>query len=213
MAEQKTDGEVFADYTQMLDDLEAQKAEDYAEAGTLPPGVVTRNPDTTTPEANYVSRDNIVVSGASPAHIQAAVEALATDEARDKALDAADIAQSVSREDYDAAILAAAPTATDEQRQEAPADVTELDEDVSEPDEPRASGGAEVPEGTLEAVHAQEDDDEDGEPFDADHEAPPEPAGEGAQPEHQQESGPDAVASDGKSVGESDPGNPNATTR
>lgn len=159
MAETKTDGEIFAEYQEKLDELEAQKAADYAEAGTLPPGVVTRNPDSTTPEANYVSRDNIVVSGASPAHIQAAVEALATDESRDKALDAADVAQTVSREDYDAAILAAAPTATQEQREEAPQEVADLrSDDVSEPDEPRAPGGAQVDEGVLEAADDKSDD-------------------------------------------------------
>lgn len=206
MAEQKTDGELFADYQKTLDELEAQKAKDYAEAGTAPPGVVTRNPDSTTPEANYVSRDNIVVSGASPAHIQAAVEALATDESRDRALDAADVAQTVSREEYDAAILAAAPQATDAQRQDADSEVVDLRaDDAHAEDEPRASAGAQVPDATLEALDEDdEDDDVDGDPF---------PAPSGAQPEHQQESGPDAVKSDGASVGESDPSNPDAATR
>jgi hypothetical protein len=137
----KSEAENWADYTDFLDEQERVKAESYAEAGTLPPGVVNRNPDSTTPEANYVSRDNIVVSGASPAHIQAAVEALGDDERRRDALDAADVAQGATREDYEAAILAVAPGATLEQAEDAPQDVADVDE---EPDGPKASGGHEA---------------------------------------------------------------------
>ncbi len=139
----KTDGEIFAEYQKEIDERDEALAEAYDEAGTQPPGVVNRNPDSTTPERNYVSRDNIVVSGASPSHVQAAVLALATDESKDRARDAADVAQAVSREDYDAAILASALDATPEQREEAPSEVVDLrSDDVADEDEPRASGGA-----------------------------------------------------------------------
>lgn len=149
--EDKTEAENWLEYQKMVADLEADKAASYAEAGTLPPGVVTRNPDTTSPEANYVSRDNIVVSGASPSHIQAAVEALGDDEVRERALDAADVAQAVTREEYDAAVLAAAPDATDEQREDAPQDVADAGE---EPDGPKATGGAD----DEDLVDGDEDD-------------------------------------------------------
>jgi hypothetical protein len=159
MPDQKTDGEKFQEFLEEQEEREKVIAESYAEAGTLPPGVVNRNPDTTTPEANYVSRDNIVVSGASPHNVQAAVNNLATQESRDKALDAADVAQSVSREDYDAAVLAAAPTATEKQREDAPQEVVDLrDDDAHDEDEPRASGGAQVDEDVLESAEDQSGD-------------------------------------------------------
>lgn len=132
--EDKTEAENWQAYVDLVEKLEAEKAESYEEAGTLPPGVVNRNPDATTPEANYVSRDNIVVSGASPHHIQAAVENLGDDEVRRNALDAADVAQGATREDYEAAIKAVAPGAT----QDGPQETVELDD---EPDGPKATGG------------------------------------------------------------------------
>jgi hypothetical protein len=210
-----TDGENFAQYQEMLDSLEQQKAEDYAEAGTLPPGVVTRNPDTTTPEANYVSRDNIVVSGASPHNVQAGVLALATDESRDRALDAADVAQAVSREDYDAAVLASAVDAPKSVVEDAPSEVADLrDDDPSDEGEPRASGGAQISEDVIERVKEQAEDDEtDGEPFQVDRVT--DSGSAGASPELHAERGNDAVETDGKSEGESDPSSsdPDVTTR
>lgn len=193
MAEQtKTDVKAFIEYTELLASLEEQKQKDYAEAGTLPPGVVSRNPDTTTPEANYASRDNIVVSGASPANVQAAVESLGSDEARRDALDAADVAQGVSREDYEAAVLSAAPTGDPDAH---PGEVHDVDEEPE--DGPKATGGTQPDEAQVDAVLGGDAAAESqGEPF-----AQP----EGAQPEHVQESGPDAVESDGQSVGPADP--------
>ncbi len=189
----KSEAENWADYQEMVASLEKDKAEAYAEAGTLPPGVVTRNPDTTSPEANYVSRDNIVVSGASPHHVQAAVEALGDEDVRRNALDAADVAQGVTREEYDAAILAVSPTATEEQRDEAPADAAHLDD---EPEGPKATGGAQVDEGLVERV---QDAQADGE------QAGPEAADEQPRPGLHAERGQEAVDTDGKSQGENEP--------
>jgi hypothetical protein len=209
MAEHKTDGEIFQEFVEEQQERERLLAEAYEEAGTLPPGVVNRNPDTTTPEANYASRDNIVVSGASPHATQAAVSGLSSDEQRRADLDAADVAQRVSREDYEAAVLSAAPGADPDSHP----GVVDDGQEVTDEDEPRASGGTQPDEDQVEGyaervADAQPDLDEQGPHVAESRDEDEDEGGEGAQPEHWQESGPDAVDSDGESTGPNDPSNP-----
>jgi hypothetical protein len=146
MAEVKSEHEKFQEFVEEQQERERALAASYEEAGTLPPGVVNRNPDTTTPEANYASRDNIVVSGASPHNTQAAVSGLSSEEQRRSDLDAADVAQRVSREDYEAAVRSAAPGANPDQHP----GVVDDGQAVTDEDEPRASGGTQPDEEQVE---------------------------------------------------------------
>jgi hypothetical protein len=97
----KTETEAWADYVKEQEKRDADLAKAYAEVEG--DDVVL---DTTTAERAYATRDNIVVSGASPSHVQAAVYGLSDDEdLKARAVDCADIAQTATREEYREAVL------------------------------------------------------------------------------------------------------------